>query len=68
MSGVIPPLPHVFMGWHLIKHRNNFTLTYNVLKRNISRPNIKNMKRAENRAANHHNRNRQINALKEVGG
>jgi hypothetical protein len=24
-GGAIPPLPHVFMAYYLLKHRNNFT-------------------------------------------
>jgi hypothetical protein len=25
-DGTIPPLPHVFMGWWLLTHRNSFTI------------------------------------------
>jgi hypothetical protein len=29
MRGAIPPLPqYVFMAWCLVKHRDNFTLTF----------------------------------------
>jgi hypothetical protein len=30
MIGAIPPLPHVFMAWCLVKHRDNFTITVSV--------------------------------------
>jgi len=29
MRGAIPPLPHVFMSWCLVKHGDNFTLLLN---------------------------------------
>jgi hypothetical protein len=28
MCGTIPPLPHVFMAWSLVKHKDNFTYTF----------------------------------------
>jgi hypothetical protein len=27
MCGAIPPLQYIFMAWHLVKHRDNFTFT-----------------------------------------
>jgi hypothetical protein len=31
MRGAIPPLPqYVFVAWCLVKHRDNFTFTFNI--------------------------------------
>jgi hypothetical protein len=27
MCGFVPPFPHVFIAWYLVKNRGNFTVT-----------------------------------------
>jgi hypothetical protein len=37
MRGATPPLPHyVFMEWYLVKHRDNFIFTLEVVEETFS--------------------------------